>query len=199
VTDPGNPGQPYGGQPGQPYGGGHYGPPDPSSGSPYGSPQPTSPYGGGGEAPAPYPGGQAPPPGPYPGGPVPPPAKKGGAGKIIGIIVGVVVLLIALCVGGGAFLFNKAKSDPANAKVGNCLAGETMDSTTAKPVNNIKVVDCNASDAKYKVVGVVENKTETQFNTDDKICSAYSTAESALWQGTAGKAGSVLCLEPIKK
>jgi hypothetical protein len=196
VTDPANPGQPYGGQPyggqpGQPYGGQSG---EAHSGQPaYGAPQPPapgSPYSGySGEAPAPYPGGPVP----------PPPAKKGGAGKIIGIILGAVVLLIALCVGGGALLLNKAKTDPANAKVGNCLAGATMDSNTAQEVNNIKVVDCTASDAKYKVVGVVPDKTRVEWDTDKDICSTYPTAESTLWQGAAGKAGSVLCLEPVKK
>ena len=200
MTDPANPGQPYGGQPhggqpGQPYGGQ---PGEPYSGQPYSgqpayggpTPQPGSPYSGySGEAPAPN---------PY-GAPVPPPVKKRSAGKIIGIVVGVLVLLIAICVGAGALLLNKAKSDPANAKVGNCLAGETMDSTTAKPVSNIKVVDCTATDAKYKVVGVVDNKTESDFNADNNICKAYPTAESALWQGTSGKPGSVLCLQPVKK
>jgi len=208
VTDPANPGQPYGGQPygGQPGQPGQYGQP-----GHYGGQQPGESYGSPGAFGPPQPGPPAPQPGspysgysgeapaPYPGGPVPPPAKKGGAGKIIGIIVGVVVLLIAVCVGGGAFLWNSAKTDPANAKVGNCLAGETMDSTTAKSVNNIKVVDCTATDAKYKVVGVVDNKTEAQFRIDNDICKAYPTAESALWQGTSGKAGSVLCLEPVKK
>jgi hypothetical protein len=204
VTDPANPGQPYGGQPygGQPGQPGQYGQPGPYGGQPgesYGSqgafgsppPQPGSPYSGySGEAPA-----------PYPGGPVPPPVtpKKGGAGKIVGIIIGVVVLLIAVCVGAGAVLWNSAKNDPANAKVNDCLAGDTMDSTTAKPVNNVKVVSCTATDARYKVVGVVANKTEAQFNVDNDICKAYPTAESALWQGTSGKAGSVLCLEPVKK
>jgi hypothetical protein len=210
VTDPANPGQPYGGQPGQPYGGQPGQPYGGQPGQPYGGQpgqpgQPGESYGGGqqafgGQPPSPYSGysGEAPAPNPY-GAPVPPPVKKSKAGKIIGIIVGVLVLLIAVCVGGGALLLKNAKSDPANAKVGNCLAGDTMDSTNAKPVNNVKVVDCTATDAKYKVVGVVDGKTETDFKTDDAICKAYTTAESALWQGSPGKSGSVLCLEPVKK
>jgi len=117
----------------------------------------------------------------------------------VGIIVGVVALVIAACIGISLFAFNNAKKDPANAKVGNCLAGDTMDSTTAQEVNNIKIVECTAGDAKYKVVGVVENKTQVQFKIDNNICGAYPTAESALWQGTSGKPGSVLCLEKIKK
>jgi hypothetical protein len=204
VTDPANPGQPYGGQPGQPYGGqpgppgqpgqsGHYGPPADQSGHygppapQYGGPQPGGPYGGAGEAPAPN---------PY--APVPPPPQKK-TGRVVGIIVGAVVLLLILCVGGAVLVFNNAKHDAANAKVGNCLEGEKLDSTTAKQVNNIKIVDCNSSTANYKVVGVVPNKTEAEFDANDQICKDFPTAESALWQGTQGKSGSVLCLEPIKK
>ena len=211
MTDPANPGQPYGGQPygGQPDQPGQYGQPGHYGGQPgesYGGqgaygpppgspppPPPGSPYSGySGEAPAPYPGG------PVPGGPVPPPAKKSG-GKVVGIIIGAVVLLLVVCVGGGALLWNNVKENPTNAKVGDCLAGETMDSTTAREVHDIKKVDCTATNAKYKVAGIVENKTEIQFKIDNEICHAFPTAESALWQGTQGKPGSVLCLEPIKK
>jgi len=74
-----------------------------------------------------------------------------------------------------------------------------MNSTTAKEVSNIRIVSCTASDAKYKVVGVVANRTETQFDNDDHICDAYPTAVSALWQGKAGGTGSVLCLANAKK
>jgi hypothetical protein len=222
VTDPANPGQPYGGQPGQPYGGQPYGaqPGQPYGGQPaqpYG--QPAQPYGSqpqpgtGGEAPAPHqPYGQVPPgghygsaetPAPNPYGPPPVIPKKGGAGKVIGIIAGVIVLLLLIC--GGVFaLFgskfvDSVKHDPANAKVGNCLAGDKLDSTTAQKVNNVKVVDCTSTDANYKVVGIVPNKTQTDFDTDNTICKDYPTAESALWQGSPGSSGSVLCLEPVKK
>jgi hypothetical protein len=212
VTDPANPGQPYGGQPygsqpGQPYGG--------QPAQPYGQPQPGTPYGGGGEAPAPdqpygqpptgghYGSAETPAPNPYGQPPLPPPTKKGGAGKVVGIIAGVVVLLLVICgvalFAGGSKFMDSVRHDPANAKVGNCLAGDKMDSTTAQKVNNVKVVDCNSSDANYKVVGIVPNKTQSDFDTDDEICKNYPTAESALWQGATGQSGSVLCLEPVKK
>ena len=74
-----------------------------------------------------------------------------------------------------------------------------MNSTSAKEVSNIKIVPCTASDAKYKVVGVVANKTEVQFDADDNICDPYPTAVSALWQGRSGGSGSVLCLADAKK
>jgi hypothetical protein len=90
-------------------------------------------------------------------------------------------------------------TDSIYAKVGDCLAGQTMDSTTAQDVSDVRIVSCTASDAKYKVVGKVPNKTEVQFNADDHICDAYPTAVSALWQGRAGGVGSVLCLADAKK
>ncbi len=197
----GQPGQPYGGQPGQPYGqpaqpyGGQPAQPYGQPAQPYGQPaepygQPGQPYG------APPGGGFGDPTAPSPYGPPVPPPKKGGAGKVIGIVVAVVVVLIVVC-GVGFYFASGAMKDASNAKVGNCLEGDKMDSTTAQRVNNIKIVDCGSSSANYKVVGIVPNKTETDFDVDQEICKAYPTAQSALWQGTSGSTGNVLCLEPV--
>ena len=212
MTDPASPGQPYGGnnpynqqQGGNPYnapGGGQYPPPGgggqypPQGGGQYGQPggTPYPPQGGNPYAPQ---GGEA--PGPYPGMPAPPPPVKGrGPGRIIGVVVGLVVLVVVV---GAIALFSTiaGKNDTTNAKVGDCIKSDALTSTTAKEVKNTKIVKCDDANANYKVVGVVANKTEVQFDTDEKICAAYPTAESALWQGEQGKAGSVLCLAPNKK
>ena len=205
------PGQ-YGSQPGQ-YGAqqGQYGQPA-QYGSPYGSPYGT--------------------PGPY-DQPSPfgtPPPRKGSGAKVAGIVIGVLVLIVALAIGGLYVIGSNTKkdntsnaaapaasagtshgvtrasaapqpksTDPTDAKIGDCLAGDTMDSSTAKEVKDIRIVRCDAADAKYKVVGVVAGKTESQFNSDDNICDAYPSAVSELWQGRTGEAGSVLCLAPAKK
>jgi hypothetical protein len=132
-------------------------------------------------------------PNPYP---VPPPTAPKRTGRTVGIIIGVVVLLGVLCVGGLVAANVLGKNSPANAKVGDCLAGDSMNSTTAQKVNNVKIVDCTSADAKYKVVGLVGNKTETDFESDQNICQAFPTAQFGLWQGNSGEAGSVLCLEP---
>jgi hypothetical protein len=184
VTDPGQPGQP-----GQPYGG--YNPYNQQGGNPY-NPQ-------GGEAPAPPPYGAPGPQQPPYGAPVPQEPKKSSAGKIIGILAGVAVLLLVLCGGAAYFIYNKSKTDTVNAKVNDCIKSDALTSTTAKEVSNTKIVPCDSAEANYKVVGIVPNKTEAQFNVDDKICDKYPTAESALWQGERSKAGSVLCLAPNKK
>jgi hypothetical protein len=184
VTDPSNPGQPYGGGGYNPYN-------QQQGGNPY-NPQ-------GGEAPAPPPYGQ---PGQQPppyGAPPPPSQKKGSAGKVIGIVAGAAVLVLVLCGVLGYFVWNNNKTNTVNAKVGDCIKSDALTSTTAKEVKGTKIVPCDSADATYKVVGIVNNKTEIQFNLDNNICDAYPTAESALWQGERNKSGSVLCLAPNKK
>ncbi len=214
MTDPANPGQSYGGynpynqqQGGNPYGsqgGSPYDQPggtqySPQGGSSYGPPGGTPYQQGGGNPYAPQ-GGEAPAPPPYGGAPAPPPPqkKKGIAGRLIGALGGVLVLAL---IAGGFAIYSavKNKDSTTHAKVGDCIKSEALTSTTAREVRNTKIVKCDDAAANYKVVGVVSNKTEIQFDTDEKICAAWPTAESALWQGEQGKAGSVLCLEPNKK
>jgi hypothetical protein len=155
-----------------------------------------------------------------------PPPKKGSSGLLIGVIAGVVLLVLALCGVGVWALMKAGQNstttsstpglptathytpgatpttpgvgstDPADAQVGSCLAGETLDSASAKPVNDMSVVDCSSSGAKYKVVGIVHNISESKFNSDDHLCDAYPSAKSALWEGTSSS-GEVLCLEPL--
>ena len=190
MTDPVNPGQPYGGQP---YGGhpGQGGQP----GEPYGTP-PGQPYGG---PPAPPYAAQ-----PY-GAPAPPPTapRKSGTRKVIGIVAGALLLLLLVCAGfllvSGTSIIDGIKSDPANAKVGNCLNASKLDSTDVQQVKNVKVVDCTSSSATYKIAGIVENKTRADFTTDKRVCGAYPSAVSALWEEGSGSTGSVLCLEPVKR
>jgi len=208
VTDPANPGQPYGGyqnpygaQGGTPYGSQGGTPSSPQGGSsPYGPQGGSNPYGpqGGSNPYAPQ-GGEVPAPPPY-GAPTAPPPKRrsalgGGLLRILGS-----VLVIAL-IAGGFYLYRSIahKDDTINAKVGDCIKSDALTSTTAKEVKNTKIVKCDDASADYKVVGVVDGKTEIQFDADDKICSAYPTTESALWQGVSGRTGSVLCLAPNKK
>jgi hypothetical protein len=70
-----------------------------------------------------------------------------------------------------------------------------MDTATAKEVKDIKVVDCGSKEARYRIAGIVEGKTENDFNTDDHICDSYSKAISTMWRGTPGRKGNVLCLD----
>ena len=198
MTDPANPGQSYGGY--NPYnqqGGSQYGA---QGGTPYPSaPPPNNPYGGPpqGNPYAPS-GGEAPAPPPY-GAPTPPKRSRGVVGRLVGSIGGLVI--VALLVAGGAYVYQHYfnKSDTVNAKVGDCIHSDELTSTTAKEVKNTKIVKCDDGTANYKVVGVVDGKTEIQFDADNNICQQYPDAESALWQGVSGRVGSVLCLAPNKK
>jgi hypothetical protein len=151
--------QPQYGAPQQPYG---------APQQPYGAPQQPQ-YG----APA------------QPGGlPVPPPPvakKKSKAGLIVLIVI--VLGLIGLGIVGYA----ASRNDAQNAKVGDCLVGQS-DST-------IKKVDCSKPHD-WTVVGEFKNKSESDAS-GDACHAAFATAEAAFWWGEAGKKGDVLCLAPV--
>jgi hypothetical protein len=131
-------------------------------------------------------GGFPPPQGGFQGGPPPQPPRSGGGWKkrVISIVIGLVVL-------GGIFAattyFNR---DAANkAKVGDCVQQNGSD--------DLKVVDCGSSDADFKVVGRVEDKTQTEAGIS--ACGPFveQGAEQAYWEGERGKKGLVLCLGPV--
>src|SRR5262245_61378149 len=130
----------------------------------------------------------APPP-PPPGAPYAdpgvgqPPAKKGKAGKIIGIIAGVVVLLLIACGVIGYFALDIGKSSAANAKVNDCLAGDDISGGTTTA--SLKVTECSSSDARYKVVGLVPNKTKAEASSQgNDLCQPFVAqgAELLYWQ-----------------
>ncbi|SDN04147.1 hypothetical protein SAMN04488074_13247 [Lentzea albidocapillata subsp. violacea] len=159
MTDPNHPqqpgpyGPPPGGQPQQPYG----------QPNPYGQPpqqgypgQPGQPYGQPGQPGDPY----AQQPGQYgqpAGQPMPygPPPKKSAAGKIIGSIVTIVVLvgvgiLVKVLIGGGL----SAITEPS-AKPGDCAS---LTGTTFKPT--YKKVDCSAAEANYFIAKAMNSTKE---------------------------------------
>ena len=184
----------YGQQPayGQPSSGPPYGPP--SSGAPYGPPAGGAPYG--------------PPAGGAPYGAPPPPPKKSKAGKIILIIVGIILVLALVCCG-GIFFFAKdswnkivdsVNSSSTNAKVGDCLAGDDITDTGSTSVS-VKIVKCDASDAKYKVIGIKEGVPRADaLKNETTVCDAFleQGANRVLWQGTDLASGQALCLGDAK-
>jgi hypothetical protein len=196
----------------QPSSGGGYGQP-PTSGSPYGPPS-----SGGGYGPPPSSGGgYGPPPSgdPYnqppaygqpagaPFGAPPPPPKKSRAGKIILIIVGVIVALVIVCCG-GTYIFAKDKwnelvnSSASNAKVGDCLAGDSIGESTSKNVD-VKIVKCDDSTAKYKVVGIKDGVSQAEsLKNEATVCDSFTEAKYVLWQGTNVASGQALCLDDAK-
>ncbi|GAA2612296.1 hypothetical protein GCM10010399_48950 [Dactylosporangium fulvum] len=182
-----------------PGGGGGYPPPggndpygQPASGAPYGQPASGAPYG--------------PPASGAPFGAPPPPPKKSSAGKIILIIVGIILVLALVCCG-GIFFFAKdtwndivdsVESNSANAKVGDCLAGDTITEAGNDEVS-VKIVACDAADAKYKVVGIKSGVARAEaLKSEPTVCNDFADANYVLWQGTNVSSGDALCLVDAK-
>ena len=97
-------------------------------------------------------------------------------------VVLIVFLLVVLGFIAAALYFSKDNGE--NAQVGNCV--------TESGSNSVKIVDCGDASATLKVVGRVENKTESEAR--GTACDAYPDAEQVFWTGKAGEAGMVLCL-----
>lgn len=113
-------------------------------------------------------------------------AGKGVAKRVVGAIIGVAI------VAGGGLAWKYLSGDPEVAKAGDCLVGETAE--------DLKIVKCDDPTAQWKVVGVVDGKTETEFDTDlEGICAAYPTMQVGFWSGKRGGKGDVLCMEPVTK
>jgi hypothetical protein len=165
--------------------GASYGPPassyGPPAGDPYGAP-PAGQYG-------------VPPTGtPYQ--PVAP--KKGGAGKIIGIVAAVVVVLLVVC-GVGSYYVLKNNNTATKANEGDCLSGDAI-TGTQQTTTALKVVKCDATDARYKVIAKIPDKTQSEAV--DALCQPYANkgAEVIYWQekSVGAGVGNVLCLGPAK-
>ena len=117
--------------------------------------------------------------------PAGPPAKKGGAGKIIGAIVGVVVVLIV----GAIIRFGLSSlggSGALDAKVGDCL-------TNAADADDTEVVECSDSTAYYKVTSV-----ETSPGViDSEYCQNDAEATQFLAEGkNPSIPDTVYCIAP---
>jgi hypothetical protein len=170
MSSPGGPQQPY---------------PSDQFGQQGGFPPPGAQPGG---FPPPQQGGGFPPPqggGFPPPGPAPQPARRGGGirRRIITIVIALVVIGGLAAV--GAYLNRDAAS---KAKVGDCVQQEGS--------NDLKVVKCDDAAADYKVVGRVDNKTQSEAGLS--ACDPFPDAESAYWEGESGEKGLVLCLAAAK-
>jgi hypothetical protein len=129
--------------------------------------------------------------------PLPPPLPPGrNRGLIIGLSIGAAALLLCLCGIGLVFLlaFNRFDSDPKNAKVGDCVT-----ETVKQDASDAKVVACSKPEAKNKVVGIIPNVTESEFDRENQsLCDAYPDWEQVIWLGQDGGSGKALCLAPNK-
>jgi hypothetical protein len=121
-----------------------------------------------------------------PGQPPAPPAKRRRPRTRLLISIGVVVVIVIIGIVGRIL-----SNDPDKAAVGDCMSGTTAE--------NLKVVKCTDANAQYKVVGKVNGKSQTEFNTNSReICGPFQGAESAFWKGERGGDGYILCLAPNK-
>lgn len=109
--------------------------------------------------------------------------------SIIRRLVGAIVVFVVIGIGGAAWAY--LSNAPETARVGDCLAGTTADS--------LRTIDCTNPAAAHKVVGRIEDKTESEAATNDvaQLCSVHPAARSAYWEGRKGGKGYVLCLEPL--
>jgi hypothetical protein len=93
--------------------------------------------------------------------------------------------VVAVIAAGGWWFSRK---DAVNAKVGDCLAGTSPEELNAEA---LKIVPCTQTDAGFKVVERVENKTEAEAQGS---CTESTEDRWVYWSGEKNKAGTVLCL-----
>jgi hypothetical protein len=119
-------------------------------------------------------------------------------GKLGRIIVGVAVVLVLAVVGVVYNVYSNG-STASKAKEGDCLSGDAVTSDVSKAIK-LNLAKCDAADARYKVVGLIADKSETEVK--DELCQPFAAkgAEVIYWQeksSGSGK-GNVLCLAPAK-
>ena len=105
------------------------------------------------------------------------------------VTLGVLVVVVVIVAVVAAYF---RKSEAASAKVGDCMQ--------QTGTNSLKIVKCTDPNAKYVVVGRVENKTEIEAGID--ACSDFDDkgVVSSYWEGKEGvdEKGMVLCLADHK-
>jgi hypothetical protein len=95
----------------------------------------------------------------------------------------------------------EANSGARTAQAGECVVDKNAPGQASAAANNddakLRVVPCDSPEAAFKVVGVVENKTQIQADATD-VCSAYPDTDFVYWEGYVGRTGLVLCLQDLK-
>ncbi len=130
-----------------------------------------------------------------PGAPIPPPVAPKSTSRKVRRIISIVVLVVAL--GLGVFGYLSSRKSAQNAKVGDCLDAKAASSIVASDASGTKIVACTSAEAKFTVIGKIDNKSSQAFESDDHICDAFPEWTAAYWWGPAkaGALGSVLCLK----
>lgn len=119
--------------------------------------------------------------------------------KVLAIAAALVVLL--------GFLVLRAVlagDDTAEAKAGDCVASvDPPKDGESGPASAATLVDCGSAQARFTVIGRVEEKTRAEFETDTgelKICmdAGHQDAEYMYWAPRDDGRGYVLCLTRTK-
>ena len=93
------------------------------------------------------------------------------------------LFLAAFCVGIAAMGFWLWSGDASRAAAGSCVKADG---------DSITVLGCDESDAEFKVLGRVEDKT--QIEAGITACGDYDATEQTYWESSGGDTGFVLCL-----
>lgn len=101
----------------------------------------------------------------------------------------VLSVFLVLVVGVFGAIWLATRHSPSTAKAGDCVRGTGDDS--------VETVACDDPSATYKVVGRVEDQTQTQATLSS--CDAFpgQGVEQVYWSGEPGGTGYVLCLAPV--
>jgi hypothetical protein len=116
------------------------------------------------------------------------PRKRSAFGSIV-LTVAALVVVAAAAFGVWNYLSNRV----INAKVGDCVTA-----TTKTDASDAKLVPCDKPEAKHKVIGIVKDVKESDFDANQQeICSNYPTWQNVIWVGRKGGSGEAWCLEPL--
>lgn len=176
---------PPGGQPQQP--GQQFGQPGQQ---PYGQPG-QQPYGQAGQQPYGQPGQQGPGQQPWGGQQFSgeaPKKERPAWQKRLPLVAGAIVVALVVA------LFRNGVFGGGAPEVGDCVQASGSD--------GYEVVDCDSSDAQFRIFGTDDDMTEVEFTTDPDTCleaaqEAGATDGRALWYGETGETGQVFCAETI--
>ncbi|GHJ48833.1 hypothetical protein Cs7R123_61750 [Catellatospora sp. TT07R-123] len=119
------------------------------------------------------------------------PAPAAGPGRVKRFLKRALIwtgVVVALVVGIETWLH--VTGDISTAKVGSCVA------MTGDDGDSVKVVDCDAKDARYQIVGQFTKKTEEE-NEVLSPCDAYPTSRVQFWYGKNGELGVIWCFAPV--
>jgi len=114
-----------------------------------------------------------------------PPARSG-AGRLIGLVAGVVALAAVAVL---AFVF--VGRGPA---AGDCVS--------LGADNEVQEADCGSSEAQYRLLGLDDEHSDlsySEFLADDSTCSQFSGVLQQIWYGdtSTSSGGTIYCLGPL--